>query len=297
MVEAFEAKIGNPARKLVLLKLADQANDNGLCWPSYATIASACEVDRRTVIRHIKQLEKDGFLRVEKTYNKDAGKNYSNRYHLTIANGVKKSLVSEDHHPSDKLSPPLVTKGHHPSVKLSPEPINEPISIEPIIESNTNSVCESTNKVAVLSEREVLVNQLFNKWLELSGQRIKPSAKRLSHINARLDDGFTAEQIIAAMTYVATDSWHVDNGNNTIELAIRSTEQIEKKLIKATAVTKSTNRGTTNATSSHTPIQSPASSNIQQLREQIAAERASKQSNHQHDQEIRTVHWCKNDGA
>ena len=160
---------------------------------------------------------------------------------------------------------------------------------KPVVNTDTKSVCENEKPVAVLSDREVLVNQLFGKWLELSGQRIKPSAKRLSHINARLDDGFTAEQIVAAMTYVATDSWHVDNGNNTIELAIRSTEQIEKKLIKATAANKSTNKGINNATSSHTPIQSPANSNMQRLRAQIAAEQSAKKSNNQHDQGLRTV--------
>ena len=31
--EAMLLKVGNPVRKLVLLKLADQANDNGECWP------------------------------------------------------------------------------------------------------------------------------------------------------------------------------------------------------------------------------------------------------------------------
>lgn len=95
-------------------------------------------------------------------------------------------------------------------------------------------------------KRELLVNSLFDKWLELSGQKIKPSKKRLSHINARLDDDFTEQQIIDAMTYVATDSWHITNGQNTIEIAIRSTEQIEKKLIKINSIKSQ-------------PTQSPAS--------------------------------------
>ena len=82
-------------------------------------------------------------------------------------------------------------------------------------------------------ERELLVKSLFDKWIGLSGQNIKPSKKRLSHINARLDDDFTEQQIIDAMTYVATDSWHITNGQNLIEIAVRSTEQLEKKLIKA----------------------------------------------------------------
>lgn len=83
------------------------------------------------------------------------------------------------------------------------------------------------------TERELLVMELFKKWNELSGQNIRPLEKRLSHINARLDDGFTSDQIIEAMTFVATDHWHIKEGFNTIELVIRSTDQLEKKLLKA----------------------------------------------------------------
>src|SRR5699024_7383296 len=97
--------------------------------------------------------------------------------------------------------------------------------------------------------REILVKSLFDKWIELSGQKIKPSKKRLSHINARLDDDFTEQQIIDAMTYVATDSWHVTNGQNLIEIAVRSTEQLEKKLIKIAALNAQQNnlQGNTHA--------------------------------------------------
>ena len=33
MVAAMKAKLGNPIRKLVLIKLADNANDDGICCP------------------------------------------------------------------------------------------------------------------------------------------------------------------------------------------------------------------------------------------------------------------------
>lgn len=273
MVEAFETKIGNPARKLVLLKLADQANDNGLCWPSYATIAAACEVDRRTVIRHIKQLEKDGFLRVEKTYNKEAGKNFSNRYHLTIANGDKKSLVTEDHHPSDKLSLPLVTKDHHPSVKLSPEPINEPINIEPINEPITddvasdNAIPPSFEDFWQLYDKKIGRKKCESKWAKISNSDKELIMETLPAYLASIKDKQYQKHPI---TYLNNESWHD-------EIITSQPNQL-------------VNRGFTNATSSHTPIQSAATSNMQQLREQIAAERAAKQSNYQHDQELRTVY-------
>ena len=116
--------------------------------------------------------------------------------------------------------------------------------LNPNQEPRTNNQEPLTNK----TERELLVEGLFDVWLEASGQKIKPLEKRMSHINARLDDGFTAEQIADVMTFVATDKWHIDEGHNTIEIAIRSTEQFEKKLIKATAVkNQSANQGNTDA--------------------------------------------------
>ena len=46
MAKAMAIKVGNPVRKLVLIKLADNANDNGECWPSYQHIADRCEPPR-----------------------------------------------------------------------------------------------------------------------------------------------------------------------------------------------------------------------------------------------------------
>ncbi|PKG80050.1 hypothetical protein CXF80_18055 [Shewanella sp. Actino-trap-3] len=56
MVKAMKTKVGNPLRKLVLLKLADNANDQGECWPSYNYIAEQCEMSRRSVMDHVKNL-------------------------------------------------------------------------------------------------------------------------------------------------------------------------------------------------------------------------------------------------
>ena len=156
-VEAFDAKVGNPLRKLVLLKLADQANDDGLCWPSYETIAKACEVDRRSVIRHIKKLEEDSFLRIEKVYDKEAKKNKSNRYHLTIAKGVKKSLVTESHHPSDRESPLDSGTESPPSDTESPKPIIESIS-KSINEAEGKKNSDANAKKAKDSNAEFVVN-------------------------------------------------------------------------------------------------------------------------------------------
>lgn len=100
MVEAMKAKVGNPNKKLVLLKLADCASDTGECFPSYQHIADQCEISRRSVMKYVDELESMGFLWVEN--RKNGKQNHTNVYHLTISKGAKNtsephSLGSEPH--------------------------------------------------------------------------------------------------------------------------------------------------------------------------------------------------------
>lgn len=50
------------SKRLILLALADNANDEGCCWPSLETIARKCNLSRRYVIDVIGELERDGLL-------------------------------------------------------------------------------------------------------------------------------------------------------------------------------------------------------------------------------------------
>ncbi|MBJ7550769.1 helix-turn-helix domain-containing protein [Marinomonas ostreistagni] len=82
MVKAMKTKVGNPLRKLVLLKLADNASDQGECWPSYQYIADQCEISRRAVVGHINALIETGVL--SKTLRKGEKGNSSNVYLLNF---------------------------------------------------------------------------------------------------------------------------------------------------------------------------------------------------------------------
>lgn len=82
MVKAMKIKVGNPLRKLVLLKLADNASDLGECWPSHQHIADQCEISKRSVIEHIKALVDMKLLRVENRVKNN--EKQSNVYYLTL---------------------------------------------------------------------------------------------------------------------------------------------------------------------------------------------------------------------
>ncbi|EJU0054633.1 helix-turn-helix domain-containing protein, partial [Escherichia coli] len=82
MVKAMKIRVGNPLRKLVLIKLADNASDQGECWPSYQHIADQCEISKRSVMNHIAALCDSGL--VKKVTRKGEKGNSSNIYLLHL---------------------------------------------------------------------------------------------------------------------------------------------------------------------------------------------------------------------
>lgn len=54
---AWSQSVGDSSAKLVLLSLADHANDSGICWPGLARIAEKSELSRATVKRALLKLE------------------------------------------------------------------------------------------------------------------------------------------------------------------------------------------------------------------------------------------------
>jgi len=81
-----------PTPKLILMALADAADDHGTCWPSVPTVAAKCSVSDRTVQRGMQTLITSGLIISDQRYRKD-GSCSSNRYRLLLERG-------------DKLSPP-----------------------------------------------------------------------------------------------------------------------------------------------------------------------------------------------
>ena len=59
-----KAPVTDPTCLLVLASLADQANDDGYCWPSVASTAKRCRISDRQVQRWISHLVSEGLLEV-----------------------------------------------------------------------------------------------------------------------------------------------------------------------------------------------------------------------------------------
>jgi DNA-binding transcriptional ArsR family regulator len=79
-------------QKLVLLAIADCANDEGVAWPSIQTIARKSGASARTVQRHIREIEEAGLLEREEVLGKGCFYRFKGCQSVT---GARLSRVTE----------------------------------------------------------------------------------------------------------------------------------------------------------------------------------------------------------
>jgi len=82
----------NSLNKLVLLMLANYADENHRTWPSYKHLAELCECTERSVIRACKSLQEEGALAIWPRFT-PLGKQTSNLFILHVLEGDKKGGV------------------------------------------------------------------------------------------------------------------------------------------------------------------------------------------------------------
>lgn len=70
-----------PSRKLLMMLLADRADEDFSCFPSIGLLADEMETDRRAIQRLLKRLLEDGYLSIEDR-KRDNKSTASSRYHL-----------------------------------------------------------------------------------------------------------------------------------------------------------------------------------------------------------------------
>lgn len=121
-----------PAERLILIAIADYADENWSCFPGQETLAIRVCVSKRTVIRLLQSLEDKGLLHRERRFRAD-GTRTSDRFFLVRnRQGDQVTTVSRDNLSRD-------TGGRDQVTTVSPhEPLEEPsASIVPDAPSGT----------------------------------------------------------------------------------------------------------------------------------------------------------------
>lgn len=157
MVQAMNCEVGNPARKLVLLKLADNANDDGVCFPSYQYIADKCEMSKRSAISHIDDLIKMGFVSKKARKNKDGSS--TNLYLLHLTKGSENSAPGGEK---------FALGGSENSAPITSHSFN--LSINRVSDDEISASAEHADEKTKTSKREKIsvdYQGVMNAWNEV----------------------------------------------------------------------------------------------------------------------------------
>lgn len=120
-----------PTQKSVLISLADNASDEGVCWPSIKTICKRTCLSERSVQRAINWLEEQGVLIRDLRYKRSTVYEFD----LNKLDNFNPVTVSPDMLTGDTLTPSAPSECRSNPVTVTPRTVIEP-SIEPSLKNN-----------------------------------------------------------------------------------------------------------------------------------------------------------------
>lgn len=199
----------------IMARLADFSSDEGVSWPSIATIARQIGAGESTVRTAIGQLEKDGWL--TRQQRRKGNRNASNVYqlnvkklrdsafsHLSESDASKSDASKSDpskfdasknsnngsFHPSES--------GGDPSVKSTTDPSDKKPSCQVALQPNDEIDASNPDPEVLLTDNSKLVLKHLNL---VSGSRFQNCSASLDNIRARLREGFTPEELMLVVDY------------------------------------------------------------------------------------------------
>lgn len=210
VLAALEAQIGSAAAKLVLISLADNAdNETGKCWPSIKSICQRAELSDRAVRDNIQKLEGMGLLTVTRRMHE--GVNLPNIYVLHIEKLISLNHSKASNRDNERASGVvnlLQGGGEPPSggvVNLLPTNL----SLEPVIEPSISSLHSEIPISHVKPEKTKTAEDpvidsafnLYNEYAELASwpKATKLTVPRRSSMKARIADAGGLDGWKAAM--------------------------------------------------------------------------------------------------
>lgn len=214
---------------LVLLALADWANDEGVAWPSMERLAEKARVDKRSAQRIVRQLQRDGVLEIEEGGGRARQHKFfikmervTNCHPLKGDTDVTVSEIKGGISDTERVTfqAERVTSDTETVTPMSPDPLEEP-SEEPSVKPPPPAT------------------RVFERWKEtFNHSKSVFDSKRLKAVNARLRDGYSVDDLFAAIEGCARSPHHMGQNQrhevyDDIELICRDSAHVESFIAKA----------------------------------------------------------------
>ena len=104
---------------LVLISMADQANDEGWCWPSVGNIAKRCRLAERSIQYHLRELEEMGEIESQ------ARPGRSTVYRVLVTNGGEARFTGANTAPPQHIAQGGATNGTPVVQPVAPRNVSE----------------------------------------------------------------------------------------------------------------------------------------------------------------------------
>lgn len=206
---------------MVLLALADWANDEAVCWPSIQKLADKTRIDRRSAQRIIRRLVTDGLITIEE----GGGRAKQHKYHIETA-ALCRPLENGDFRNSGvgdtkraALETERATFPTQTATPVSPDPLEEPLE-EPLVKPPPDV-------------------EVFDFWKEFFGHpRAFFDEKRRKAVRARLREGYSVDDLILAVRGCKLTPHNMGQNDrqeiyDDIELICRDTSHVERFITRA----------------------------------------------------------------
>lgn len=204
----------SPVQKAVLISLADQANDDGVCWPSADTICTRTCLSERAVRNALRWLEKAGALETSvrqgrSTVYRITADKFDAEYEDTPAPRAPRHQMPQApdaSHPGMSCPPPRHQMPDTPAPR-APRTVIEP-SREPSKNRNATSSAFGIDQM-IANNPHGLSESVLRDFL-INRKRLKAALTETAwnRLNAELDRvveaGYSAEE---AMVEVVTAGW------------------------------------------------------------------------------------------
>ena len=174
----------------IMARLADFSSDEGVSWPSIATIARQIGAGESTVRTAISQLEKDGWL--TRQQRRKGNRNASNVYQLNVAKlqAAAFSHLSDSDASKSEASKNDEKGGFHPSESGGDPSVNT--TTDPSVKKPSCPVAPQPDPEVMITDNAILVLNHLNL---VSGSRYQKSKTSLENIRARLREGYTVSDL------------------------------------------------------------------------------------------------------
>jgi hypothetical protein len=115
-----------PTPKLILMALADSADDNGKCWPGIPHIANKCCISERTVQRTLQTFKASELIFVDRQFTR-AGRQTSNMYRLRFTSDANPDRVSPSNHKREQVGDKMTGSRVTHTGTLAPDSATTPL--------------------------------------------------------------------------------------------------------------------------------------------------------------------------